>query len=70
VPTLLSPIVAPDLAHHDGDEVLRCPGAKWHHAPAVLVVYGEELVIPLSRGHVCIHSGISIVFLSSILLLQ
>jgi hypothetical protein len=22
--------------------VLRCPGAKWHHAPAVLVVYGKE----------------------------
>jgi hypothetical protein len=28
------------------------------------------LVITLSRGHGCIHSGISIVFLSSILLLQ
>ena len=41
VPTLLSPNVAPDFAHHDGDEVLRCPGAKWHHAPAVLVVYGK-----------------------------
>jgi hypothetical protein len=39
MPTILSPNVAPDIAHHDGDEVLRCPGAKWHHAPAVLVVY-------------------------------
>jgi hypothetical protein len=28
------------------------------------------LVITLSRGHMCIDSGISIVFLSSILLLQ
>jgi hypothetical protein len=77
VPTLLSPNVAPDFAHHDGDEMLRCPGAKWHHAPAVLVVYGEDgksvwtlLVFTLSRGHMCIHSGISIVFLSSILLLK
>jgi hypothetical protein len=40
------PNVAVDFAHHDGDEVLRCPGAKWHHAPAVLAVYGEE---PASR---------------------
>jgi hypothetical protein len=40
VPTPPSPNVAPDFAHHDGHEVLRCPGAKWHHAPAVLVVYG------------------------------
>jgi hypothetical protein len=42
VPTPPSPNVAPDFAHHDGDEMLRCPGAKWHHAPKVLVVYGKE----------------------------
>jgi hypothetical protein len=50
VPTLLSPNVLPDFAHHDGDEVLRCPGAKWHHAPAVLVVYGEEWASPYQVG--------------------
>jgi hypothetical protein len=42
VPTLLSPNIAPDFAHHDGNEVLRCPGAKWHHAPADLAVYDKE----------------------------
>jgi hypothetical protein len=42
MPTPPSPNVAPDFAHHDGDEVLHCPGAKWHHAPAVLVVYSKE----------------------------
>jgi hypothetical protein len=46
VPTPPSPNVAPDFAHHDGDEVLRCPGAKWHHVPAVLVVYSEEPASP------------------------
>jgi hypothetical protein len=50
VPTLLNPSVAPDFAHHDGDEVLRCPGAKWHHAPAVLVVYGEEPASPYQES--------------------
>jgi hypothetical protein len=50
VPTLLSPNVAPDFAHHDGDEVLRCPGAKWHHAPAVLVVHGEEPASPYQKS--------------------
>jgi hypothetical protein len=43
VPTLLSPNVTPDFAYHEGDEVLCCCGAKWHHTPAVLVVYDEEL---------------------------
>jgi hypothetical protein len=42
VPTPPNPNIAPDFVHHDGDDLLRCPGAKWHHAPAVLVVYGEE----------------------------
>jgi hypothetical protein len=42
VPTPPSPNVAPDFAHYDGDEMLLCPGAKWHHTPAVLVVYGKE----------------------------
>jgi hypothetical protein len=46
VPTPASPNVTPDFALHEGDEVLHCPGAKWYHAPAVLVVYGEE---PASR---------------------
>jgi hypothetical protein len=41
VSTLLSHNVAPDF----GNEVLRCPGAKWHHAPAVLVVYGKEMAL-------------------------
>jgi hypothetical protein len=50
VPTLLSPNVAPDFAHHDGDEVLRCPGAKWHHTPAFLVVYGEEPASPYQKS--------------------
>jgi hypothetical protein len=40
------PNVAPDFAHHDGDEVLHYPGAKWHYAPAVLVVYSEEPASP------------------------
>jgi hypothetical protein len=50
VPTFSSPNVAPDFAHHDGDGVLHCPGAKWHHAPAVLVVYGEELAFPYQKS--------------------
>jgi hypothetical protein len=28
VPTSPNPNTAPDFAHHDGDKVLRCPGAK------------------------------------------
>ena len=36
----------PDFAHHDGDEVLHCPGAKWHHVQAVLVVYSEHPASP------------------------
>ena len=43
VPTPPSPNNAPDFAHHNVDEALHCPGAKWHHAQAVLVVYGEWL---------------------------
>jgi len=45
VPTHPSPDVAPDFAHHD-TEVLHCHGAKWHHAQAVMVVYGEEPASP------------------------
>ena len=44
VPTPPGPSVALDSAQHNGDEVLHCPGAKWHHAQAVLVVYGEWLI--------------------------
>jgi hypothetical protein len=52
-----SPNVAPDFANHDGDEVLRCPGAKWQHAPAIVVVYGEQPPSPYparvssNKGH-------------------
>jgi hypothetical protein len=28
VPTPLNPNIASDFAHHHGDEVLHCPGAK------------------------------------------
>jgi hypothetical protein len=45
VQTPPSPNIAPEFAHHDGDEVLRCPGAKWHHTPAVLVVYSEDKTV-------------------------
>ena len=31
-----------DIPHHDGDEVLHCPAAKWHHVQALLVVYSAE----------------------------
>ena len=37
-----SPNIALEFAHHNGDEVLNCPGAKWHLAQAFLVVYSEE----------------------------
>jgi hypothetical protein len=50
VPTPPSPNVAPDFAHHNGSEVLRFPGAKWHHAPTVLVVYGEEPASPYHKS--------------------
>ena len=43
-----SPNVAPDSAHYNGNEVLHCPGAKWHHAQAVLVVFGKEQASPYS----------------------
>jgi len=39
VPTPPSPTFAPYFAHHVGNEALHCPGAKWHNAQAVLVVY-------------------------------
>jgi len=38
VPTPPSPNIVPDFAYHNGYEVLRGPGAKWHHAQAVVVV--------------------------------
>ena len=44
--TFPSPSVAPDFARHNGDEVFPCPGAQWHNAQAVLVVYGNELASP------------------------
>jgi len=47
VPTPPSPNVLPDFAHHDGDKVLHCPRAKWHHSQA-LQVYGEEPASPYS----------------------
>jgi hypothetical protein len=53
MPTPPSSNVAPDFAHHDDDEVLCCPGAKWHHAPAVLVVYGEEPASPYQKLESC-----------------
>jgi len=37
-----SPNTALNFPHHNGDEVLHCPGAKWHHAQALLVVYSAE----------------------------
>jgi len=46
VSTPPSPSVAPDFAHHDGDEELHCPGAKLHHVQAVLVVYSEQPASP------------------------
>jgi hypothetical protein len=49
VPTPPSPNVAPDFAHHDGDEVLHS-GEKWHHAPTDLVVYSEEPASPYPVG--------------------
>jgi hypothetical protein len=46
VATPPTPNVTPNFEHHDGHEVLHCPGAKWHHAPAILVIYGKEPVSP------------------------
>jgi hypothetical protein len=46
VPTPPSPFVAPEFAHHNGDEVLNCPGAKWHHVQAVLIIYSEQPASP------------------------
>jgi hypothetical protein len=46
VPTLPSPNPARDFAHHNGDEVLHDPGAKWHNAQAVLVVNGKQPASP------------------------
>jgi hypothetical protein len=38
VPTHPSPNIVPDFAYHNGNEVLQCPGEKWHHVPMVLVM--------------------------------
>jgi len=46
VPTSPSPNAAPDIAHHNGAEMLHCHEAKLHHAQAVLVVYGEQPAFP------------------------
>jgi len=43
LPTFPSPSVAPNFAHHNGDEVFPCPGTPWCYAEAGLVVYGQEL---------------------------
>ena len=48
VPTPSSPNVAPDCAHYNGNEVLHCPGAKWHYAQAVLLVFGKQQASPYS----------------------
>jgi hypothetical protein len=45
-----APMLHQIFAHYDGDEVLRCPGAKWHHAPAVVVVYSEEPASPYQKS--------------------
>jgi len=42
VPPPPSPIIVLDFAHHDSDEVLHCPGAKWHHTQALQEVYSAE----------------------------
>ena len=55
VPTPPSRNVAPDFTHHSSD-VLHCPGAKWHHAQAVLVVYVEEPASPYT-AKVCSNIG-------------
>jgi hypothetical protein len=52
VPTPPSLNVPPDFTHHDGDKMLHCPGAKWHHAQA-LQVNGEEPASPYSAS---VHS--------------
>ena len=39
---LPAPLLHSDFAHHNGDEVLHGPGAKWCHAQVALVVYSEE----------------------------
>jgi len=46
VPTLPSPCVASGFAHHNGDKALNCPGVKWHHVQAVLVVYSKQPASP------------------------
>jgi len=46
MPTSPSPIVEPNFEHHDGREVLQCPGEKWHNSQADLVFYGKNLASP------------------------
>ena len=46
VPTLPCHNDAPDFAHHDGNKLSHFPVAKRHHAPAILVVHGEEPALP------------------------
>ena len=55
VPTPPSTNVAPDFGHHNDDKLLHCPGAKWHHVQAVLVVYSEQPASPYSAR---VHSNI------------
>ena len=37
-----SPNTEPNFAHHSGNAVLHCAGAKRHHTPAVPVVYSKQ----------------------------
>jgi len=46
VPTPPSPNPARNFAHHNGDEVLHDPGAKWHNVQAILVVNSKQLASP------------------------
>ena len=57
VPTPPSRNVAPASAHHNGSEVLHLPGAKFHHAQAVVVVYSDE---PTSLYPARVRSNVSL----------
>lgn len=56
VPTPPIPNIAPDFAHLGSDDVFHCTGAKWHHAQAGLVIYGEQPV-SLYAKRLCSHIG-------------
>ena len=56
VPTPHSPNPAWDFAHHNGDEVLHGPGAKWHNVQAVLVVNSKQPASPYPT-RVCSNTG-------------